>query len=63
MAVPWSGFPMVAFVDFAKPLGLKYVQMETFFDPRRPQPKGSSGTLALCRGRHSLKPATSSRFS
>src|SRR5712691_7473154 len=35
MAVPWSGFPMAAFVDFAKPLGsAKYVQMETFLDPR-----------------------------
>jgi methionine sulfoxide reductase catalytic subunit len=34
MAVPWSGFPMAAFVDFAKPLGsAKYVQMETFLDP------------------------------
>ncbi len=35
MAVPWSGFPMAAFVDFAKPLGsAKYVQMETFLDPK-----------------------------
>src|SRR5271165_5444937 len=35
MAVPWSGFPMAAFVDFAKPLGsAKYVQMETFVDPK-----------------------------
>jgi sulfoxide reductase catalytic subunit YedY len=34
MAVPWTGFPMAAFVDFAKPLGsAKYVQMETFLDP------------------------------
>jgi sulfoxide reductase catalytic subunit YedY len=33
MAVPWSGFPMAAFVDFAKPLGsAKYVQMATFLD-------------------------------
>jgi sulfoxide reductase catalytic subunit YedY len=31
MAVPWSGFPIAAFVNFAKPLGTaKYVQMETF---------------------------------
>src|SRR5260370_14555600 len=31
MAVPWSGFPMSAFVDFAKPLrSAKYVRMETF---------------------------------
>ena len=35
MAVPWSGFPMAAFVDFAKPLGsAKYVRMETFLDPK-----------------------------
>jgi len=35
MAVPWSGFPMAAFVDFAKPLGsAKYVQMVTFLDAK-----------------------------
>jgi sulfoxide reductase catalytic subunit YedY len=35
MAVPWSGIPMAAFVDFAKPLGsAKYVQMETFLDAK-----------------------------
>ena len=35
MAVAWSGFPMAAFVNFAKPLGsAKYVQMETFLDPK-----------------------------
>ena len=35
MAVPWSGFPMAALVDFAKPLGsAKYIQMETFLDPK-----------------------------
>ncbi|HEY0526050.1 MAG TPA: protein-methionine-sulfoxide reductase catalytic subunit MsrP, partial [Stellaceae bacterium] len=35
MAVPWSGFPMKALVDFAKPLGsAKYVRMETFSDAR-----------------------------
>jgi len=35
MAVPWSGFPMAAFVDFAKPLGsAKYVRTETFLDPK-----------------------------
>jgi methionine sulfoxide reductase catalytic subunit len=35
MAVPWSGFPMAPFVDFAKPLGsAKYVQMVTFLDPK-----------------------------
>ena len=33
MVVPWSGFPMKALVDFARPLsGAKYVRMETFFD-------------------------------
>ncbi|MCC9620507.1 protein-methionine-sulfoxide reductase catalytic subunit MsrP [Thalassospira sp. MA62] len=30
MTVPWSGFPMKALVDFAKPLsGAKYIEMET----------------------------------
>ena len=34
MAVPWSGFPMKAFVDFARPLsGAQYVRMETFLNP------------------------------
>ncbi len=34
MAVPWSGFPMKALVDFARPTGsAKYVRMETFNDP------------------------------
>ncbi|MDJ0950236.1 MAG: protein-methionine-sulfoxide reductase catalytic subunit MsrP [Alphaproteobacteria bacterium] len=34
MVVPWSGFPMKALVDFAKPLGsAKYVRMETFLMP------------------------------
>lgn len=33
MAVPWSGFPMKALVDFAKPLsGAKYVVMQTQAD-------------------------------
>src|SRR5271155_2879460 len=32
--VPWTGFPMAALVDFARPLGsAKYVRMETFLDP------------------------------
>ena len=31
MAVPWTGFPMKALVDFAEPLaGAKFVRMETF---------------------------------
>jgi sulfoxide reductase catalytic subunit YedY len=34
MAVPWSGFPMTAMIDFAKPLSdAKYVRMETFEMP------------------------------
>jgi sulfoxide reductase catalytic subunit YedY len=34
MAVPWSGFPMKALVDFARPLSAaKYVRMETFLKP------------------------------
>jgi sulfoxide reductase catalytic subunit YedY len=33
MAVPWTGFPMKAFLDFAKPLSsARYVQMQTFLD-------------------------------
>ncbi|MEM8950566.1 MAG: protein-methionine-sulfoxide reductase catalytic subunit MsrP [Pseudomonadota bacterium] len=33
MTVPWSGFPMKALVDFAKPTSsAKYVRMETFLD-------------------------------
>ena len=35
MAVPWSGFPLAALVDMAKPLGsAKYLQMTTFLDPK-----------------------------
>jgi sulfoxide reductase catalytic subunit YedY len=34
MAVPWSGFPMKALVDLARPLGsAKYVRLETFLNP------------------------------
>jgi sulfoxide reductase catalytic subunit YedY len=34
MAVPWSGFPLAALVDLARPLGsAKYLRMETFLDP------------------------------
>ena len=33
MAVPWSGFPLKALVDFARPLSsAKYLRMETFED-------------------------------
>jgi methionine sulfoxide reductase catalytic subunit len=35
MVVPWAGFPMKDFVDWAKPLSsAKYVRMETFTDAR-----------------------------
>ena len=35
MAVPWTGFPMAALVDLARPLGsARYVRMETFMDPK-----------------------------
>ena len=35
MAVPWSGFAMKGFIDFAQPLGsAKYVRMETFLDTK-----------------------------
>jgi sulfoxide reductase catalytic subunit YedY len=34
MAVPWSGFPLRALVDLARPLGsASYLRMETFLDP------------------------------
>jgi sulfoxide reductase catalytic subunit YedY len=33
MTIPWSGFPMAALVDYARPLGsARYVRMETFQD-------------------------------
>ena len=35
MAVPWTGFPLKALVDYAKPLGsAKYIQFTTFLDPK-----------------------------
>jgi sulfoxide reductase catalytic subunit YedY len=35
MAVPWTGFPMKALVERARPLsGARYVRMETFLDPK-----------------------------
>jgi sulfoxide reductase catalytic subunit YedY len=35
MAVPWTGFPMKALLDYAKPLSsAKYVVMRTFHDPK-----------------------------
>ena len=34
MAVPWSGFPLAALVDRARPLGsARYLRMETFLRP------------------------------
>ena len=33
MAVPWSGFPLAAFVKYARPLAsARYLRMETFLD-------------------------------
>ncbi len=33
MAVPWTGFPMTAFLELAKPLAsARYLRMETFLD-------------------------------
>ncbi len=35
MQVPWTGFPLKALIDLAKPLGsAKYIQMTTFKDPK-----------------------------
>lgn len=35
MALPWSGFPLKALVDYAKPLSsAKYLRFETFMDPK-----------------------------
>jgi sulfoxide reductase catalytic subunit YedY len=35
MAVPWTGFPLKALVELAKPLSsAKYLRMETFMDPK-----------------------------
>jgi len=35
MAVPWTGFPLKALVDYAQPLsGAKYLKMETFSRPQ-----------------------------
>ena len=37
MTVPWSGFPLAALVDYARPLGsAKYVRMETYQDEESP---------------------------
>jgi sulfoxide reductase catalytic subunit YedY len=35
MTIPWTGFPLKALVDFAKPLGsAKFIRFETFLDPK-----------------------------
>ncbi len=35
MTIPWSGFPMKALLDLARPLsGAKYVEMQTFLDAK-----------------------------
>lgn len=35
MAVPWTGFPLRALLEYARPLGsAKYVQMQTFENPK-----------------------------
>jgi sulfoxide reductase catalytic subunit YedY len=35
MAIPWTGFPLKALVDYAKPASAaKYVRMETFLNPK-----------------------------
>ena len=47
MSVPWSGFPMAALVDLARPLGsAKYVRMETFLDPATaPEQRSASSPI------------------
>ena len=42
MTVPWTGFPLKALVDLAKPTsGAKYVRFETFMDPKvAPEQRG-----------------------
>jgi len=43
MAVSWSGFPMKALVDLARPLSsARYVRMETFHDPAIAERQASS---------------------
>ncbi len=35
MTVPWTGFPLKALVDYAKPLSsAKFIRFETFLDPK-----------------------------
>ncbi len=42
MVVPWTGFPLKALVDIAKPTSsAKYIRMETFLDPKvAPEQRG-----------------------
>lgn len=42
IAVPWTGFPLKALVDYARPLGsAKYLKMSTFNDPSMAPGQGS----------------------
>jgi len=44
MTVPWTGFPMKALLDYARPLsGAKFVRMETFLDPKIAPGQRSAG--------------------
>ncbi len=48
MTIPWTGFPMKALLDMAKPLSsAKYVQFQTFLDPKMAPARGRPGILAL----------------
>lgn len=41
MVIPWSGFPMAALVDYARPLGsARYVRMQTFSEEEVPDAPG-----------------------
>ena len=52
MAVPWTGFPLAALVKAADPKPeAKYLQFETFLDPKMAPASGSSRYPGLCRGR------------
>ena len=50
MVIPWSGFPMRALLDLAKPLGkAKYVTMQTFMNPDVARGQRALVSVALCR--------------
>ena len=52
MSVPWTGFPLRALVDYAKPLGsAKYIEFRTFNDPKMaPGQKGFFYTWPYVEG-------------